>query len=122
ERIQEQLRSRVDLVSHLVAAPARVAGVDVSYDKHSQRIAAAAVLIDLTSLDVVESVVVDGEATFPYVPGLLAFREVPFLVAALEKLAARPDALVCDGYGIAHPRRFGLACHMGVVTTLPTFG
>jgi deoxyribonuclease V len=65
---------------------------------------------------------VAGRAAFPYVPGLLAFREVPWLLAALRDLDARPDVLVCDGYGIAHPRRFGLACHLGVLTGLPSIG
>src|SRR5690606_37520012 len=122
KRMQEQLRSQVDLVSRLPAPPARVAGVDVSYDKDSHRVAAAAVLIELATLKVAESAVAYGEATFPYVPGLLAFREVPILVAALGKLTMRPDVLVCDGYGVAHPRGFGFACHLGVVTRLPTFG
>jgi len=63
-----------------------------------------------------------GRATFPYVPGLLAYRELPILVEALRKLEADPDVLVCDGYGIAHPRRFGLACHVGVLTGLPSIG
>jgi deoxyribonuclease V len=63
-----------------------------------------------------------GAVRFPYVPGLLAFREVPLLLEALERLDRRPELLVCDGYGIAHPRRFGLACHLGVLLDLPSFG
>ncbi|WP_233196892.1 endonuclease V [Verrucosispora sp. ts21] len=122
ERIQEQLRQRLDLHEHLTTAPRLVAGVDVSYDKSSPRVAAAAVVFDLVTGEEVESAVVPGEVTFPYVPGLLAFREVPILLTALDRLANRPDLVVCDGYGIAHPRRFGLACHLGVVTGLPTFG
>ncbi len=122
ERIQEQLRRRLDLHNHLPGAPRLVAGVDVSYAKSSPRVTAAAVVLDLAAGVEVESAVVPGEVTFPYVPGLLAFREVPILLTALDRLAARPDVVVCDGYGIAHPRRFGLACHLGVVTGLPTFG
>ncbi len=63
-----------------------------------------------------------GVPAFPYVPGLFAFREVPALLAALDKLTVRPDVLVCDGHGLAHPRRFGLASHLGVLTGLPAFG
>ncbi|MGC4944309.1 endonuclease V [Kribbella sp. DT2] len=70
----------------------------------------------------VDRAVVRGRTSFPYVPGLFAFREVPGLVAALERLRVTPDLLVCDGQGLAHPRRFGLACHLGVVTGLPSIG
>ncbi|MFG1684557.1 endonuclease V [Nonomuraea sp. NPDC049269] len=73
-------------------------------------------------LVVVEQVVVRGKARFPYVPGLFAFRELPALVEALERLTVTPDLLVCDGYGLAHPRGFGLACHLGVLTGLPAIG
>jgi deoxyribonuclease V len=99
-----------------------VAGLDVSYDSGSQLLAAAVVVLDLQTLEVQESAVVHGEATFPYVPGLLAFREAPALLRALDEITGEPDVLVCDGYGLAHPRRFGLACHIGVATGLPTFG
>ncbi|MEV2240483.1 endonuclease V [Micromonospora sp. NPDC049891] len=122
ERIQQALRQRLVLDDSLGAAPTLVAGVDVSYDKVSPRITAAAVVVDLTTGVEVESVVVPGEVSFPYLPGLLAFREVPILLVALDRLGHRPDMVVCDGYGVAHPRRFGLACHLGVVTGLPTFG
>ena len=122
ERIQEELSKYVELTSGLTTVPTLVAGVDVSYDKSSERVAAAVALMELATLELQGSAVVYGEVRFPYVPGLLAFREVPILLEALGKLVNRPDVLVCDGYGIAHPRRFGLACHVGVVTGLPTFG
>jgi deoxyribonuclease V len=122
EELQRELRSQVDLATRLPGPPKVVAGVDVSYEVGTNRVAAAAVLIAMPTLEVMESAVIFGEVTFPYVPGLLAFREVPFLLEALGKLTVRPDVLVCDGYGIAHPRRFGLACHMGVLVNLPTFG
>lgn len=99
-----------------------VAGLDVSYDKASESVAAAAVVVELGSLATSESSTVLGEARFPYIPGLLSFREAPILLDVLEKMVAVPDVLVCDGYGLAHPRRFGLACHIGVVTGIPTFG
>jgi deoxyribonuclease V len=121
-RIQEQLKERLDLASGLAVAPTTIAGVDVSYVDGERRVAAAAVVIDVSTLETVESATVLGEVTFPYVPGLLAFREVPILLATLGELTHPPDVVVCDGYGIAHPRRFGLACHLGVLTGRPTFG
>ncbi|HEX5406665.1 MAG TPA: endonuclease V [Pseudonocardiaceae bacterium] len=98
------------------------AGLDVSYAPDSDRLVAAVVVVDVAELWVVDSVVVHGESRFPYVPGLFAFRELPALVEALARLTVTPDLLVCDGQGIAHPRRFGLACHVGVLTGLPTVG
>lgn len=99
----------------------RVAGLDVHYHG-SDEVTAAVVVLAADTLEVVEQVVVHGRAAFPYVPGLFAFREVPALVEALERLAVPPDLLVCDGYGLAHPRRFGLACHLGVLTGVPALG
>lgn len=117
--MQRRLRPLVTL-----AGPAEfglVAGLDVHYHGDGE-LAAAVVVLDAATLQVVEQVVVYGEAAFPYVPGLFAFREVPALVRALERLTTTPDLLVCDGYGVAHPRRFGLACHLGVLTGLPALG
>ena len=123
EDVQAALRERLVREDAFEgSSPGLAAGLDVSYEKGSDRIAAAAVVIDVATLEVRETAIAHGEASFPYVPGLLAFREVPALLAALGMLAARPDVLVCDGYGIAHPRRFGLACHIGVLTGLPSFG
>lgn len=99
-----------------------VAGVDVAYDDERDVVAAAAVLLDARTLRVVEEATAVGRISFPYVPGLLAFREIPTVLDALERLAVTPDLVVCDGYGLAHPRRFGLACHLGVLTGLPTVG
>lgn len=101
--------------------PGVVAGVDVAYGDDDQ-LAAAVVALDYRTLTPVASAVAVGRATFPYVPGLFAFRELPTLVTALRRLDVTPDLLVCDGYGLAHPRRFGLACHLGVLTDLPTIG
>jgi len=99
-----------------------VAGLDVSYEDGTQRAVAAAVVLELETLTVVEAALVEGEADVAYIPGSLALREAPLLLRALAKLKNRPEVLVCDGYGIAHPRRFGLACHIGAETGLPTFG
>ncbi len=122
-RQQLALRERVEPTGPPLAART-AAGLDVSYDDETGEAVAAVVVLDLATLAVVEAVSLAGHVTFPYVPGLLAFRELPLLVDALERLHGRtpPDVLVCDGYGLAHPRRFGLACHLGVLTGLPTFG
>jgi deoxyribonuclease V len=100
--------------------PRTAAGLDVAYD--GDRLYAAVVVLDITSLETVDQVVVPGGTDFPYVPGLFAFRELPALRAALERLTVSPDLLICDGQGVAHPRRFGLASHLGVVTGLPSIG
>jgi deoxyribonuclease V len=117
--VQEELRGIVDNTD-VGDRPRYVAGLDVAYD--GDRLAAAAVVLDWETLAEVDRAVVLGETTFPYVPGLFAFREVPGLMEALGKLSTTPDLLVCDGQGLAHPRRFGLACHLGVLTGLPTIG
>jgi deoxyribonuclease V len=121
---QERLRGLVDLESAGPApgAAGRVAGVDVAYDEDTGRVAAAAVVLDLETLEVVEQATAVSTSSFPYVPGLLAFRELPPVLKALERLATAPDLVVCDGYGIAHPRRLGLASHLGVLTGIPSFG
>ncbi len=97
-------------------------GLDVAYAGDDTRLVAAAVAVDAHSLEVVESAVAEGVAEFPYVPGLFAYRELPSLVDALGRLGSPVDVLVCDGQGLAHPRRFGLACHAGVVTGIPSIG
>jgi deoxyribonuclease V len=121
---QERLRGLVDLASEgpVPGAVRTVAGVDVAYDGATGRLAAAAVVLDPETLDVVERATVAGRVAFPYLPGLLAFRELPPVLEALEKLGTLPELIVCDGYGIAHPRRLGLASHLGVLTGIPTFG
>lgn len=120
--MQDALRPRVDLVGPGPTSPGTVAGLDVAYAPTGDRLAAAVVVLDATSLAVVDSAVVLGEAAFDYVPGLFAFRELPALLTALDRLSVRPDLLICDGHGLAHPRRFGLACHLGVVSGLPALG
>lgn len=122
-RVQERLRTLVSLESGgLLAGARRVAGLDVAYAADESVVAGAVALIDPLTGDVVESATATRPVDFPYVPGLLAFREIPALLDALDLLAEPPDALVCDGYGLAHPRRFGLACHLGVLTGLPSVG
>jgi deoxyribonuclease V len=99
-----------------------IAGVDVAYANDESIVAGAAVVLDAATRQVVASASAVRPVEFPYVPGLLAFREIPALLDPLAALSKRPDVIVCDGYGVAHPRRFGLACHLGVLTDLPTFG
>jgi deoxyribonuclease V len=118
--IQDRLRPLADLASAGPRDVETVAGLDVAYA--DDRLAAAAVVLDATTLEVVEQATALDRPGFPYVPGLFAFRELPALVAALRALRVTPDLLVCDGHGLAHPRRFGLACHLGVLTGLPAIG
>ncbi|MET9396402.1 endonuclease V [Kitasatospora sp. NPDC002965] len=99
-----------------------IAGVDVAYDDERDLVVAAAVVLDRTTLDVVEETTATGRIAFPYIPGLLAFRELPAVLDALTALTHRPGTVVCDGYGLAHPRRLGLASHLGVLTGLRTLG
>ncbi|QVQ52641.1 endonuclease V [Spiractinospora alimapuensis] len=99
-----------------------VAGVDVTYADAVDRLVAAAVVLRLPGLDVVERSWVSARPCFPYVPGLFAFREAPPLLDVLATLETVPDVVVCDGYGRAHPRRFGLASHLGVLLDRPVVG
>lgn len=119
---QEHLRQLVIAYDELPAEIRTVAGVDVAYEQGSNRLVAAVAVLDATSLAVLQVASHHGEATFPYIPGLFSFRELPAVLSALEQLPVEPDLLICDGQGLAHPRRFGLACHLGVVTGIPTIG
>lgn len=121
--IQDELRGRVVLDEPgPPAGTGLVTGVDVAYDDERDVVAAAAVVLDAATLAVVDEATAVGRVAFPYVPGLLAFREIPTVLAALESLTSGPGVVVCDGYGLAHPRRFGLATHLGVLTGLPVIG
>ncbi|MFG2209556.1 endonuclease V [Streptomyces sp. NPDC048638] len=122
--VQDRLRSlvRLDESGPRPGFAGTVAGVDVAYDDERNVVAAAAVALDARTLDVVDEATAVGRVSFPYVPGLLAFREIPTVLQALAGLTRTPDLVVCDGYGLAHPRRFGLASHLGVLTGLPTIG
>lgn len=120
--IQQRLRPLVDPTTPPGFEVRTVAGLDVSYEEGTDRLAAAVVVLDVTSLEPVDTAMVLGHSDFPYVSGLFAFRELPSLIDALERLSVLPDLLVCDGQGVAHPRRFGLACHLGLLTGLPSMG
>jgi deoxyribonuclease V len=119
--IQQTLRHRV-IVRDDIASVTRVAGVDVGFENGGAVTRAAVAILSFPDLVELYSQVVRVPTVFPYVPGLLSFREVPAVLAALEQVPLLPDLILCDGQGIAHPRRFGLACHLGVVTGLATIG
>lgn len=120
-RIQERLRRRV-VESDRFGPVRHVAAADVSYDRGSPILYAAIVVVDVSSGDVIERAGVRRRVRFPYVPGYLSFREVPPLLDVFARLGQRPDLVLCDGQGRAHPRRFGFACHLGVLLDLPTVG
>ena len=119
--VQQRLRNMVRLQP--LARPAgTIAGADISFNKYSETVYAGIVVLSLPDLRIIESAGVRSVARFPYVPGLLSFREAPSLLEAWEKLKTKPDVLMLDGQGIAHPRRFGIACHVGVSLDWPTIG
>lgn len=104
-----------------------VAGVDAGYEEDesgtNQGVARAAIVVlEFSSLRPLDYAVARRPSSFPYVPGFLSFRETPAVLAALAELRIRPDLLICDGQGIAHPRRFGIACHIGLLSGLPAIG
>jgi deoxyribonuclease V len=119
--IQRRLAGLVRQVP-LGCAPRLVAGLDAAFSRDDRRCLAAVVVWDVRAHTVIEQHVAVRPLTFPYVPGLLSFREGPALLAALRKLRTPPDVLICDGHGLAHPRRFGIACHVGVILNRPTIG
>jgi len=98
-----------------------IAGTDVSVDRMNNA-RAAVVVLKMPEMEVVEKVTMCGRAVFPYIPGLLSFREIPLLTESLLKLSNIPDIIIVDGQGTAHPRKMGLACHLGLITDIPTIG
>lgn len=120
-RLQERLRARVVREDRL-QAPGVVAGLDVHYAPASGLTWAAAAVLSFPELTLIESALTCRPTAFPYVPGLLSFREAPAMLEALGLLSIAPDLLLIDGQGLAHPRRFGLACHVGLVADIPAIG
>lgn len=123
-RIQEELRARVR-VEPLRSEIRTVAGVDIAWERHERGVYsgyAGVVVFSFPALREIERVWVAARTAFPYVPGLLSFREIPLLLPAFERLQAEPDVIFVDGQGLAHPRRFGMASHLGLVLDRPTIG
>jgi deoxyribonuclease V len=119
--VQKRLRNLVRLQP--LARPVNtIAGADISFNKYSDTVYAGIVVMRLPDLQIIESAGVRSISKFPYIPGLLSFREAPSLLEVWEKLKTKPDVLMLDGQGIAHPRRFGIACHVGVLLDWPTVG
>jgi len=119
--IQKSLRKKTVLDDDFGAVE-KVAGVDVGFDKKTGYGRAALAVLRLADLGMVETAYAELPLRFPYIPGLLSFREIPVILKALAKLERPPDLLLCDGQGIAHPRRFGIACHLGLQTDIPAIG
>jgi deoxyribonuclease V len=119
--LQNQLRQRV-IDYNCFDTPQRVAGVDVGFEDQGRVTRAAVVVLSFPELQSLEASIARQPTKFPYIPGLLSFREVPTILQALSRLRQPPDIILCDGQGKAHPRRFGLACHLGVYTDIPSVG
>src|SRR5947209_7570346 len=119
--LQRQLAGRVDTDTPLDHCEL-IAGADISYNRFSSTLYAGVVVLRMEDMTVVEKQGVVAEATFPYVPGLLSFREAPAVLEAFAKVESEPDVVMLDGQGIAHPRRLGLACHIGLWLDRPCFG
>ena len=119
--IQEELALQVSR-DNRITAPQFIAGVDISVRAATGVASGAVVVINYPEMRLVEVQVVNGEVSFPYVPGLLSFRESPLALSAFKKLTVTPDLILVDGQGLAHPRRMGLACHLGLFLDTPTIG
>ena len=121
-KIQQELAVRISKRS-TVATPRFIAGVDISAGRRGQETATGSVVVlRYPELEVTEIQIAHGKLTFPYIPGLLSFRESPLLLEACQKLTICPDLILVDGQGIAHPRRLGLASHLGLLLNTPTIG
>ncbi|MEH2264759.1 deoxyribonuclease V [Nostoc sp.] len=120
--IQEKLRDRVITEDKLREPIQYVAGVDMGFEADGTISRAAVAVLSFPDLQVIETSLAHRPTTFPYVPGFLSFREIPAVLDALEKITTIPDIILCDGQGIAHPRRLGIACHLGLLIDVPTIG
>ncbi len=120
--LQNSLREKVIKEDQLAVPIKYIAGVDVAYNDASDKMIGAIVILDSITFKVIEEVSHEMEITFPYVPGLFSFREIPPLIEAFKKLTIKPDLIVCDAQGIAHPKGVGMATHLGIELNIPTIG
>lgn len=125
--IAEAKQLQLELAQQLIIKdqfrpPRCVAGVDVGFESNGKITRAAIAVLNYPGLQLIDKSVVRSKTIFPYIPGYLSFRELPAVLKALDKLTTIPDMFLCDGQGIAHPRRFGIACHLGVLTDIPSIG
>jgi deoxyribonuclease V len=121
KQIQESLRTQV-VIHDQFDIPHIIAGIDVALPQRGSLTRAAVVLLTYPDLTLIETAITEIPTQFPYIPGFLSFREIPAILKALESLQNQPDLIFCDGQGLAHPRRFGIACHLGVLLDKPTIG
>ncbi len=119
--LQKKLREKI-ILAPLKQPPRYIGGCDVSMNRFAKNGFAGFVTLSAARMEIVDHAVVEDAIPFPYIPGLLSFREIPMLVKAWERLATKPDLVVVDGVGIAHPRRMGIATHLGLVLGIPTIG
>jgi deoxyribonuclease V len=119
--IQQQLRGEI-ITEDQLGPVQRVAGVDVGFESGGTITRAAIAVLSFPELQLVEQAIARRPTTFPYIPGFLSFREIPAVLDALERITTPPDLLLCDGQGIAHPRRMGIAAHLGLLVDLPAIG
>ncbi|BAU06307.1 endonuclease V [Fischerella thermalis CCMEE 5330] len=120
--IQEQMQTEVITSDQLQQPVQYVAGVDMGFEADGTISRAAVAVLSFPELELQETSLARRPTSFPYIPGFLSFREIPAVLDALEKIKITPDLILCDGQGIAHPRRFGIACHLGIIVDIPTIG
>ncbi|MBD2340004.1 deoxyribonuclease V [Calothrix sp. FACHB-156] len=120
--IQEKLRNQTITEDKLPETIKYVAGVDMGFEADGTISHAAVAVLSFPDLQIVETAVARRPTSFPYIPGFLSFREIPAVLDALEKVKILPDIILCDGQGIAHPRRLGIASHLGLLIDMPTIG
>ncbi len=120
--IQEKLQAEVITQDQLKEPVQYVAGVDMGFEANGTISRAAVAVLSFPDLQLQETSLARRPTTFPYIPGFLSFREIPAILDALEKITIIPDLILCDGQGIAHPRRLGIACHLGLLIDIPTIG
>jgi deoxyribonuclease V len=119
--IQKTLQKQLKLMDDFGVIKT-VAGVDVGFEENNAITRAAVAVLDFDTLEPIETAIARRPTTFPYIPGLLSFREIPAVLEAMLELKNVPDLLLCDGQGIAHPRRFGIAAHLGLLVDIPSVG